>query len=227
MLLKDKCLLKKCLQENRRIPSENLAKLTWGNYSLVDRKNSVIYIKPSGLSLSSATEDDIAIVNLADGRQLAGKKCSIDTNIHLEIYRNISWISSICHTHSCYASAYAQAKRDIPVYGTTHADTFAASIRNIEPPLDIYNKEELHELELGTFISKSLTQEDTGGILVYRHGPFAWSTGLDAVDIAVALEEIAKMSYITESLGMTKPLESQIKNFHWDRKHGAKKRYGQ
>lgn len=226
MLSKDKLFLKKCLQENKRIHSENLAKLTWGNYSLIDRKKSLIYIKPSGLALTSACASDIAVVNL-DGKQLSGKKCSIDTNIHLEIYKSVPWISSICHTHSCYATAYAQSKKDIQMYGTTHADTFMSSIRTIVPPLDIYDKEDLHELELGLFITRSLTDQDTGGILVYRHGPFAWSSGLDAVDVAIALEEIAKMSYITENLGMSEHLEDQIKNFHWNRKHGAKKRYGQ
>ena len=218
-------LLKKCLQENKRILNENLAKLTWGNYSLIDRSESLVYIKPSGLQLATAEPEDISIVTL-DGVQISGKKCSIDTNIHLELYKAIPWMVSICHTHSCYATAYAQAKKDISMYGTTHADTFASSIRVLEPPLGIY-EETQHEESLGKFIATSLTQQDTGGVLIYRHGPFAWSSSFEAVDVAIALEEIAKMSFLTESLGMTDTIESQIKHFHWDRKHGAKKRYGQ
>lgn len=222
----NEALLKKCLQENARIPLENLAKVTWGNYSLIDRSASLVYIKPSGVSLKEIDPYKIAVVDLS-GRQISGLKRSIDTNIHLELYKSFPDISSICHTHSPYATSYAQAKKDINVYGTTHADTFAGPVRVIDPPLDIYSTGELHESLLGKFIVDSMVPSDSNAILVSHHGPFAWSSKLDAIDVAIALEEIAKMAYITEKLGTTSPIEENIKDFHWSRKHGTNKRYGQ
>lgn len=218
--------LKKCLRENARIPQENLAKLTWGNYSLIDRNTSRVYIKPSGVNIRELDYYQISVIDL-DGQHISGLKCSIDTNIHLQIYKHFQNISSVCHTHSPYATAFAQAKKDINVYGTTHADTFAGPIRVIDPPLDIYSVGELHEFFLGNYIVDSITENDSNAILVSHHGPFVWSAKQDAVDVAIALEEVAKMAYLTEQLGMKSTIQDEIKNFHWDRKHGEKKRYGQ
>lgn len=219
-------LLKKCLLENSRIQQENLAKVTWGNYSLIDRTTSFVYIKPSGVSLKDIDYNQIAVVQL-DGKQISGLKCSVDTNIHLEFYKKFSYISSVCHTHSTYATAYAQAKKDINIYGTTHADTFDGKVRVIDPPVEIYHSEELHEFLLGQHIVNSLTNEDNTAILVASHGPFVWSNKYDAVDVSIALEEIAKMAYLTESICNPQPIKKDIKNFHWNRKHGNNKRYGQ
>lgn len=222
----NKELLKRCLLENARIPSENLAKVTWGNYSIIDKNTSLVYIKPSGVNLKEVGHESMAVVELS-GKQRSGMKCSIDTNIHLELYKKFPEISSICHTHSPYATAFAQSKKEIKAYGTTHADTFAGHVRVIDPPLDIYSAGENHETLLGKFMAQSITSIDSNAILVSYHGPFAWSSKADAVDVAIALEEIAKIAYITEQLGASTTIPDAIKDFHWNRKHGAKKRYGQ
>jgi len=218
--------LKKCLYENTRIPQENLAKLTWGNYSLIDRNTSLVYIKPSGVNIKDLKYYQISVVDL-DGQKVSGLKPSIDTKIHLQFYKYFSDISSVCHSHSTYATSFAQAKKDIKIYGTTHADTFAGPIRVIDPPIDVYSTGELHEFFLGNYIVDSITGSDSNAILISHHGPFVWSKKHDAVDVAVALEEVAKMAYLTEQMGTTVSINDEIKNFHWNRKHGENKRYGQ
>ena len=219
-------LLEFCLVENKKIKKERLAKLTWGNYSCIDRKNSLVYIKPSGVDVESIKKEDIAVVDL-DCKHVSGLKQSIDTPIHVEIYKSHPNISSICHNHSTYATSFAQANRSIQIYGTTHADVFAGCVRVISPPLSIYQTGEQHEKELGKYISKNILEKDTGAILLSSHGPFTWSRKKDAVDIAIALEEIAKMAYLTESMGGMLEVSNIISSFHWGRKHGKDKRYGQ
>lgn len=216
----------RCLKENQKIQNHNLAKLSWGNYSCIDRSNELIYIKPSGVDLSAINENDISVVSL-DGKQLSGMNCSVDTEIHLSLYRNFVEISSICHTHSTYATAFAQAGKDINMYGTTHADVFPSAVRAIAPPFEIYHKKN-HEKLLGEFISNNLKKfKKDSAVLVKHHGPFVWSTSFSAVDTAIALEEISKMAYLTETLGYTKNLPREISSLHWERKHGEDKWYGQ
>ena len=224
MLNKDYLTL--CLSENQKIKSERLAKLTWGNYSCIDRENSLVYIKPSGVDINSIKPDDISVVDM-NCNQFSGLKFSIDTPIHIELYKSMPHIRSICHNHSTYATSFAQANRNIQMYGTTHADMFTDDIRTIPVPLSIYETGDQHEKELGIYISKNLTPNDSGAVLVCSHGPFVWSDKNNAVDVAVALEEIAKMAYITESLGGRLRVSKVISNFHWNRKHGEDKRYGQ
>tara|TARA_R100000008_G_scaffold4749_1_gene2976 strand:- start:15417 stop:16100 length:684 start_codon:yes stop_codon:yes gene_type:complete len=224
--MSSKNFLALCLRENRKIKSENLAKLTWGNYSCIDRENSLVYIKPSGVDVEKMSESDIAVIDMSYN-QLSGLKCSIDTPIHVEIYRAMTHISSICHNHSTYATSFAQANRDIQMYGTTHADMFVDTVRVINSPISIYEAGDQHEKELGVYIAKNLTSKDSGAILLSSHGPFTWSEKENAVDVAIALEEIAKMAYITESLGGRMKISSTISSFHWDRKHGKGRRYGQ
>lgn len=215
-----------CRVENVRIHAENLAKLSWGNYSCIDRSKGLVYIKPSGIDPSKIEDRDIAVVTL-DGKQVAGLKKSVDTNIHLSIYQTLARVTSICHTHSTYATSFAQARRSIQQYGTTHCDVFPSEVRVIDPPTHIYSLGRDHEKELGKFISESLTENDFGAILVAHHGPFVWSQDFRAIDVAVALEEIAKMSFITEQLGSKKAVPVEVSRFHWSRKHGKGSWYGQ
>lgn len=222
----DNHLREVCRVENVRIRDESLAKLSWGNYSCIDRSNGLVYIKPSGVDPSKIEDSDIAVVAL-NGKQVAGLKKSVDTDIHLSIYRSLVRVSSICHTHSTYATSFAQARRSIQQYGTTHCDVFPSEVRVIDPPPYIYALGKEHEKELGKFISESLTEDDFGAILVAHHGPFVWSQDLQAIDIAVALEEIAKMSFITEQLGSKKKVPVEVSRFHWSRKHGKESWYGQ
>jgi len=216
----------RCLKENKKIKNSDLAKLSWGNYSCIDKNNGLVYIKPSGVDLDAINENDISVVDL-EGNQLSGMKCSVDTQIHLSLYKNFEEITSICHTHSTYATAFSQAGKDINMYGTTHADVFPSAIRVITPPSEIYQKKD-HEKLLGEFISNSLKPfKNNGAIMVKYHGPFVWSANFSAVDIAIALEEISRMAYLTETLGCTKSLSCEISNLHWERKNGEGKWYGQ
>lgn len=219
-------LLKKCLEENRRIQKEGLAKLSWGNYSCIDRTEGLVYIKPSGVNLFDISETDIAVVDL-ENLQLSGMKKSVDTQIHLSLYKKLQNVNSVCHTHSTYATAYSQSGKNIEMYGTTHADFAIDVIRNLQSPLDIYEQGKDHEKFLGNFIASKIEDRDNCAILVKHHGPFFWSKSYDAVDVAIAIEEIAKMAFLTELLGSKDRIPVEISNFHWDRKHGKEKRYGQ
>jgi L-ribulose-5-phosphate 4-epimerase len=185
-----------------------------------------VYIKPSGANIDCINENDISVVDM-NCNQFSGLKFSVDTPIHVELYRAMPHVKSICHTHSTYATSFAQANRNIQMYGTTHADMFVDDVRVIEAPLSIYETGERHEKELGIYIAKNLTPSDSAAILVTSHGPFTWSDKNNAVDIAIALEEVAKMAFITEALGGRLRVSKAISSFHWDRKHGKDKRYGQ
>lgn len=218
--------LKKCLDENRKIQREGLAKLSWGNYSCIDREENLVYIKPSGANLLEITEKDISVVDLKNNH-ISGMKCSVDTPIHLAIYKKLQQVKSVCHTHSTYATAYSQSGRTIEMYGTTHADVSAGPIRNVDAPLNIYELGKDHEKSLGDFIADNLKEDDSCAILVKHHGPFTWSESYNAVDHAIAIEEIAKMACLTESLGCKERIPQEISSFHWQRKHGKEKWYGQ
>ena len=159
--MSNKDFLSLCLSENRKIKSECLAKLTWGNYSCIDRANSLVYIKPSGVDTDNIKEEDISVVDL-NLDQKAGLKYSIDTPIHVELYKALPNIKSICHNHSTYATSFAQANRDIQMYGTTHADMFIDVVRVIASPFSIYETGDQHEKELGMYIAKHLTPRDSG-----------------------------------------------------------------
>lgn len=214
-----------CLAQNRRIVSESLAKLTWGNYSIIDRSNNLVYIKPTGIDLSSCSVEQIAVVDL-DCHRVDGLKPSVDTKIHLELYKQFLDISSICHTHSPYAVAYAQAGMHIEVLGTTHADISRNAIKNIPVPEELFSLEADHEFELGKLIASSLSTDDAA-VLLRSHGPFVWSKNLDAVDVAIAIEEVAKMAFLTRQLSTDNYTTNSLREFHWNRKHGSKRSYGQ
>ena len=224
-------LKKEVFAANMRLYKSNLIILTWGNVSGIDRDLGLVVIKPSGVSYETMTEEDMVVVDL-DGNVVEGKyKPSSDTKTHLELYKNFPLIGGVVHTHSTFATSFAQAKRNIVTYGTTHADTFYGDV----PCSRDLSKEEVeqdYELNTGRVIVEtfaSLDYEAVPGVLVSSHGPFTWGKDPNsAVTNAIILEEIAKMAYL--SLGINnqiKEIEQHLKDKHYFRKHGKNAYYGQ
>lgn len=226
-------LREEAYEANMEIPRRNLAIYTWGNVSALDAAKAVFAIKPSGVSYEVLKPQDLVIVDL-DGKVVDGKlNPSSDTKTHLVLYKNFSGIGGITHTHSCYAVSWAQACREVPVFGTTHADHGAESI----PCTEYMNEEAVkrdYELETGNLIvdcfkNKGKNPQHMPMILVAGHGPFTW--GADAsksVYNAAVLEEVCKMASISLSLNPSlRPLPEHIIRKHWERKHGDGAYYGQ
>ncbi len=219
---------------NLLLPKYELVTFTWGNVSAIDRQSGIVAIKPSGVSYETLTADDIVLVNL-DGKVIEGTlKPSSDLDTHLELYRRFPNIGGIVHTHSCWATSFAQAGLDIHPFGTTHADYF----HNAIPCTRQLNKSEIqgdYELETGkviveTFQSMNLNPDEIPGVLVQSHGPFTWGTSAsNAVHNAVVLEECAKMNCLTLLLSNfhTKDIPQYLLDKHFNRKHGPGAYYGQ
>lgn len=220
-------------QANRLLPSYGLVCLTWGNVSAVDRARNVMIIKPSGLAYEGMTAKDMVAVDMATGKTLEGtRKPSVDTWIHLELYRIFPQISSIVHTHSKWATTWAQAGMAIPAMGTTHADEFLGDIlcaRALKP-------EEIqrdYERNTGRVLAETLKQREvfsSGAVLARSHGPFVWGeTPQKAVEVAVTLEKIADMAWHTALLcgEMSLTMGGELMNKHFFRKHGEDSYYGQ
>ena len=222
----DERLQGKCLDENRRIIESGLSTATWGNFSLVDRRKGLVYIKPSGVDVRKISHRDVSVVDIRTMKCVAGLKPSIDLATHVALYE--SWeILSVCHTHSLYATSFAQAPRDIGVMGTTHADTFPGPVRVLHVPLGVYEKnDDSHEKRIGQEIVDNFDVEEKAALLAH-HGVFTWSKGIDSVDVARDLEEIAKLNHMTHTLNDRARIPETIRHFHWDRKHGKNPRYGQ
>lgn len=227
------------LRENLRLVAEGLVKLTWGNVSGIDREKGLVVIKPSGVPYATMTADDLVIVDL-DGRRVEGSlRPSSDLPTHLALYRAFPRIGGVVHTHSTEATARAQSRREIPCYGTTHADCFHGPV----PVARFLTPEEVaadYEGLTGTAIVerfRDLDEMAVPGVLVAGHGPFTWgATPTAAVDNAVALEEIARMARFTEAhLSHLVPtlgrgdveLPHHISEKHYQRKHGKNAYYGQ
>ncbi|MCR4675275.1 MAG: L-ribulose-5-phosphate 4-epimerase [Lachnospiraceae bacterium] len=219
---------------NMELPKRNLVTYTWGNVSGIDRESGYFVIKPSGVDYEKLTPEDMVVMDL-EGNRIEGKlNPSSDTPTHLELYKAFPTIGGIVHTHSPHATAWAQAGRGIPCYGTTHADYFYGEIpcaRNLTPE----EIEEAYEKNTGlsiieTFREKDLNPDYVPGVLCKNHGPFTWGKDADnAVYNAVVLEEVAKMNLMTEILNPkadnTTPQSMQDK--HFMRKHGPNAYYGQ
>jgi len=219
-------------EANLRIDREGLVLLTWGNVSAVDRAQDVFVIKPSGVGYDALSSDRMVPVSLSSGRVLDGtSRPSSDTATHRELYRAFPSIRAIVHTHSLYATAWAQAGREIPVLGTTHADYFEGPI----PVTRALRKREIetdYELHTAKVIAERFRTIDPmrlPAVLVAGHGPFVWGASLqEAVENAIVLECTAQMASVTVSLNRSiRPLSKALLDKHFMRKHGAKATYGQ
>jgi L-ribulose-5-phosphate 4-epimerase len=222
-------LKRRVLDANLLLVKYNLVIFTWGNASEIDRENGLIAIKPSGVEYGDMTVGDIVILNL-DGDIIDGKlKPSSDTPTHLELYRAFPNIGGVVHTHSRWATIYAQARRSIPPLGTTHGDYFYGAI----PCARLLSAEEIagdYERETGKVIAETFAKTDPETIpaaLVANHGPFTWGRdAFDAARNAAILEELAFMAWHNETTDF-EPMQQELLDKHYKRKHGANAYYGQ
>ena len=204
---------------------------TWGNVSGIDREKGLVVIKPSGVSYDTMKASDMVVVSLADGTVVEGDlRPSSDTPTHLALYRAFPEIGGVVHTHSTYATAWAQAGIDLPNIGTTHADYFHNDI----PCTRDMNAAEVggdYELETGNVIVErfiGMNPIHTPGVLVKNHGPFAWGKNPhDAVHNAVVMEQVAKMAFIAYSVNPSLTMNPLLIEKHFNRKHGPGAYYGQ
>lgn len=224
-------LKEQVLKANLLLPKYGLVTFTWGNVSGIDREKGLVVIKPSGVEYDGMTADDMVVTDL-DGNVVEGKwKPSSDTATHLELYKAFPNIGGIVHTHSRWATSFAQAGRGIPAYGTTHGDYFYGEIpctRKMMPD-EIAGE---YEKETGTVIIETfekVSADDIPAVLVNSHGPFAWGTDPEnAVHNAVVLEEVAFMALHTEMLNPEiKAMQQGLLDKHYLRKHGKNAYYGQ
>lgn len=226
-------LKQRVYEANMLLPKYQLVTFTWGNVSEIDRETNIFAIKPSGVDYDVLTPDDMVLVDL-DGNVVEGKyKPSSDTDSHIELYKAFSDIGGVVHTHSSYATSWAQAGRDIPCYGTTHADYIYGEV----PCLRCLTKEEIdkaYEKNTGLLIVNEFKRMNKDlkavpAVLCKNHGPFAWGkNAVEAVHNAVVLEEVAKMAYRTELIySHVNPAPLELQNKHYFRKHGANAYYGQ
>jgi L-ribulose-5-phosphate 4-epimerase len=215
------------LAANLALPAHGLVTLTWGNVSGIDRDRGVVAIKPSGVAYESMTLEDIVLVDL-DGNVVEGsRRPSTDTPTHLELYRACDWIGGIVHTHSTWATAWAQAEREIPLLGTTHADLSASPIPLTRALSDAEVADE-YERATGRALIEATGEHDSCA-LVRGHGPFAWGPSpAKAVEAAVTLEQVARLALLTTVLAPDgSPLADAIRRKHFERKHGPHAYYGQ
>ncbi len=219
-------------EANMELPRRGLVTYTWGNVSGIDREKGLFVIKPSGVDYEKMRPEDMVVMDL-EGNQVEGSlRPSSDTPTHLELYKAFPEIGGIVHTHSTYATAWAQAGRGIPCYGTTHADYFYGEIpcaRN----LTAEEIEEGYEKNTGLVIAETFKGRNpryVPGVLCKNHGPFTWGKdGAEAVHNAVVLEEIARMNLLTEILnpGGDNTTPQCMQDKHFLRKHGPNAYYGQ
>lgn len=226
-------LKKKVYEANMDLPKYGLVTFTWGNVSAIDRESGLFVIKPSGVDYDLLKPEDMVVMDL-DGNKVEGKyNPSSDTPTHLELYKAFPEVGGIVHTHSTYATSWAQSGRAIPCYGTTHADYMYGEI----PCVRCLTKEEIdgaYEENTGHLIVNSFKEMDKDvmavpAVLCKNHGPFAWGKDAhEAVHNAVVLEEVAKMAYRAETINpRIQPAPQELQDKHYYRKHGANAYYGQ
>ncbi len=222
------------LEANRAIVQAGLVVLTFGNVSGIDRDAGIVAIKPSGVPYAELTAASIVLVEIESGRPIESSfRASSDLETHLVLYRAFAPAAGVVHTHSPYATAWAQAGRDLPCYGTTHADHFHGAV----PVTRELTAEELGpeyeratgEVIVETFAARGIAPGEVPAALVTGHGPFVWGSSLDeAVENAVALEAVAASALRTEQLRPgAQPLPHGLRDRHFFRKHGPSAYYGQ
>lgn len=222
-------------EANKKLVTSGLVFETWGNVSGVDRARGVMYIKPSGVPYECLTPGHIVGVSLATGEVVEGSlRPSSDTPTHLKLYRLWPEIGGVVHTHSVYATAWAQARRAIPCLGTTHADDFKGVIpctdQLTETQVNIDYEEHVGQLIVETFRRMGLRPLECPGVLVAGHGPFTWGRNADeAVHNAIVLEYVARLATLTQIIAAGEPqlLEEYVARKHFLRKHGPQAYYGQ
>ena len=226
-------LKEQVLQANLLLPKHQLVTFTWGNVSGIDREHALVVIKPSGVPYETMTAEDMVVVDL-EGRVVEGKwKPSSDTPTHLALYNAWPFAGGVVHTHSRWATTFAQAGMDIPAMGTTHGDYFYGDIPCTRPMTD----EEIggaYEAETGrvileTFRAAGKSPESVPGVLVFSHGPFAWGgDAFEAVHNAVVMEEVAFMDWHALMLNPAhRDMQQSLLDRHYLRKHGPGAYYGQ
>lgn len=233
-----------CVQANCSLKKENLVKLAFGNASVRQYNGELCYIKPSGVPVDQLYPDQIAVVVVATGEQIAGSKASVDTPIHLEVYRNFPQVKAITHTHSTNATSWAQAMKPIPCLGTTHADYFNGPVP-VARQLTTLEIDNNYEANLGKAVvewynENGTTPLDVPAILLPAHGCLTFGRTYEAaVEAAVVLEEIATTAFMTLQLMLMShidksvladPLQGNVEDLykkHYSRKHGPSKYYGQ
>ena len=223
-------LKEKVYKANLELVEHGLVIFTWGNVSAIDRNSGLVVIKPSGVSYDAMKPSDMVVVDL-EGNVVEGDlNPSSDTPTHLALYRAWPEIGGVVHTHSTYATAWAQAGKDIPNIGTTHADYFHHDIPCTE---DMTEAEVLgaYELETGNVIIRrfeGMNPVHTPGVLVRNHGPFSWGKdAFDAVHNAVVMEQVAKMAHIAYMVNPELTMNRHLIEKHFNRKHGPGAYYGQ
>ncbi|CAA9272065.1 MAG: L-ribulose-5-phosphate 4-epimerase [uncultured Adhaeribacter sp.] len=218
---------------NMQLPQLGLVLFTFGNVSAADRQQGIFAIKPSGVPYSDLTPDKMVIVDF-DGHTVAGNlRPSSDTRTHAVLYKHWENIGGIVHTHSTYATAWAQAQRDIPIYGTTHADHHTGDIP-CAPPMSNDLIQGDYEYQTGFQImnclqEKGMDYKEVEMVLVGNHAPFTWGqNAAKAVYNSAVLEEVARMAYLTEQIRADAPrLQDSLIKKHFERKHGPQSYYGQ
>ena len=225
-------LKKQVYEANMQLPKHGLVTFTWGNVSGIDRELGLFVIKPSGVENDKLTPDDMVVMDLMVNKEEGSLNPSSDTKTHMILYRRFPQIGGVVHTHSTWATSWAQAGRDIPCYGTTHADYIYGSI----PCARNLTAQELQDYEENTGVLIADLFEDRGiepmavpGVLCKNHGPFTWGTDADnAVHNAVVLEEVAKMAALCELINpRAGEAPKCLQDKHYMRKHGPNAYYGQ
>lgn len=225
-------LKEQVFQANLQLPKHGLVTFTWGNVSGVDRERGLVVIKPSGVAYDEMQAEDMVVVEVETGKVVDGNlKPSSDTPTHLELYKAFPNVGGVVHTHSRWATSFAQAGRGILALGTTHADYFYGEIPCTRKMSEIEIENE-YEKETGLVIKETFQGKDPDAIpavLVYSHGPFTWGADpMDAVHNAVVLEEVAFMNLHTTLLEPGTPsMQQELLDKHYLRKHGANAYYGQ
>ena len=229
--MSNKELKRQAWEANMELNRRGLVLYTWGNVSQLDRPRGIFAIKPSGVPYEELTADDMVVVDL-DNRRVEGRlNPSSDTRTHSHLYRSFESVGGVAHTHSTYATAWAQAQQEIPCFGTTHADYAYGPV----PCTALMSKEQVardYEQETGVQITDAFTKRnplDTPMVVVAGHAPFTWGKdAAEAVYHAVVLEEIAHMALLTKAINPAQgPLPQAVLDKHYQRKHGPNATYGQ